>query len=74
MKSVISRLEALEKRKPSDLILLVEMPDKTEKQMTVKEYLALPGNGTAVQAAFRVLQGNNLTQLDLLLDSIGGAV
>lgn len=66
------RLKELEKRidriKPRDLILLCRMPDGTEKEMGLDEYVG--SNCDFI----RLISGNNLDQVDRLLRGISESV
>lgn len=71
-KSMLTRLEALEKRSPNSLTIFLEI-EETERRLTIKEYLKLPAEvrESADFSQFHI-SGNNLKEFDILLGAILG--
>lgn len=65
--SVVSRLTKLENMRPSRIVLLSRMPDGTEQEMSAPEYVEAVKDGAEM---VRVLRGNDLRDVDLILDTI----
>lgn len=81
MKSIISRLEALEAKRPGTLIFEVTLDDGSSKRVNFSELMAMKEDPRFEDGVYytgfpewRIVEGNNLSQLDLLLGSIGGVV
>lgn len=69
--SIISRLRKLEAMRPGSLVLSVEMPDGTVREMSAPEYYEAARMGAKM---IRVLRGNCLDDLDLILKTIHFAI
>lgn len=81
MKSIISRLEALEAKRPGALIFEVMLDDGSGKRVNFAELMAMKEEPCFEEGVYctgfpewRIVKGNNLSQLDSLLDSIGGVI
>lgn len=77
-KSLISRLEALEKRNPGNLVFAIQTEDG-EKRVSFSELMAMkeePGMENGVYCTglpeFRIVGGGNLKQLDRLIFEMFG--
>lgn len=53
--------------RPSRIVLLARMPDGTEKEMSAPEYVEAVKDGADM---VRVLRGNDLRDVDLILGTI----
>lgn len=69
--SIISRLRKLEAMRPGSLVLSVEMPDGTVREMSAPEYYEAARMGAKM---IRVLHGNSLDDLDQILKTIHFAI
>lgn len=68
-RSVLARLATLEKKKPRDLRVLLG-----PKEISVKEFLAMPEDQrNDIDLMDFHVKGNNLKDLDWLLDALLGA-
>lgn len=65
--SIISRLRKLEAMRPGSLVLSVYMPDGTIREMIAPEYYEAARTGANM---IRVLRGDSLNDLDLILKTI----
>ena len=65
--SIVSRLTQLENMRPSRIVLLARMPDGTEQEMSAPEYVEAVKDGAEM---VRVLRGNDLRDVDLILNTI----
>ncbi len=81
MKSIISRLKALEAKRPGALIFEVTLDDGSSKRVNFSELMAMKEEPCFKDGVYytgfpewRIVKGNDLSQLDSLLDSIGGVV
>lgn len=69
--TITSRLSRLENMRPSRLMVLARMPDGTEREMSAREYTETVKDGAEM---IRVLRGNDLKDLDLILSTIYFAI
>lgn len=69
--SITSRLSRLENMRPSRLVVLARMPDGAEREMSAREYAEAVKDGAEM---IRVLRGNDLKDLDLILSTIYFAI
>lgn len=69
--SILSRLRKLEAMRPGSLVLSVSMPDGTVREMSAPEYYEAAKTGAKM---IRVLRGNSLEDLDLILQTIRFAI
>lgn len=65
--SINSRLSRLESMRPSRLVVLASMPDGSEREMSAPEYIEAVKGGADM---IRVLRGNDLRDVDLILGTI----
>lgn len=64
----IKQLEdRINRLRPSRIVLLARMPDGTEKEMSAPEYVEAVKDGADM---VRVLRGNDLRNVDLILGTI----
>lgn len=69
--SITSRLSRLENMRPSRIVLLARMPDGTEREMSAPEYVEAVKDGAEF---IRVLRGNDLQDVDLILSTIQSVI
>lgn len=69
--SITSRLSRFENMRPSRLVVLARMPDGAEREMSAREYAEAVKDGAEM---IRVLRGNDLKDLDLILSTIYFAI
>ncbi|MCD8154526.1 MAG: hypothetical protein LUF78_07575 [Clostridiales bacterium] len=68
MRSLLARLEALEKRSPTHLEILVRFPDDSRRIFSISEY-----EQRAPGVVFeRIVGGGDLQEFDRLLDAMLG--
>ncbi len=74
MKALGMRVEALEKRAPQSLVLVVPMADGTARKMSVKDFLkcnqedlADPSRNHECVYPFQIVKGNNLKEVAKVL-------
>lgn len=69
--SIASRLTKLENMRPSRIVLLARMPDGTEREMSALEYVEVVKDGADM---IRVLRGNDLRDVDMILGTFPSAI
>ena len=69
--SIASRLTKLENMRPSRIVLLARMPDGTEREMSALEYVEVVKDGADM---IRVLRGNDLRDVDLILGTFPSVI
>lgn len=79
MKSILARLEALEAKRPGTLILEVTLDDGSTKEVNFSQFMAMKKEPCFKDGIyypgvpkFRIVGGNNLNELDKVIDTAIG--
>lgn len=63
MKTILSRLEALEAHNPGSIVLQVKFPDESVREMSVAEFMEIPKEQLQYPASVGVISGNNRKEI-----------
>lgn len=68
MKTILSRLEALEAHNPGSILLQVNFADGTTKEMGVAEFKQIPHDKLSNRDTVKVISGNNRKEIRAYTD------